>query len=313
MYFPYLRGRQNELLAVRDCAGTIVSGGRIMPVIEPVRRNYENLARALRNYAEAGVPFVLIVNPQVGELARDPDFIGNLIDDDRLQTNDGTILGFMVAEQTSLRDVQTFLRRYRGRQVSFIHSHSFAGAQQLNDLMNRHENVSYQIFIDGLTGRSYQRVFARYPKVLIRDGFKKRKNSTYPEDEFFSELHNTYREGNFSGFGDFTIVGSDYTDTGGPAYAVAIHLTYHRDDGDVWIRHFISDRTETAQDPGGKFMEALEKLVEFLDNNLHISFCRACDEFRDLHIAQHFPQLGPVKKLSIKHHFELMNRILAEG
>jgi hypothetical protein len=312
MYFPYLRGRQNELLAVRDCAGTIVNSGRILPIIEPVRRNYENLARALRNYAEAGAPFILIVNPQVGELARDPDFIGGLIEGDRLQTHASTIPGFIVAEQTSPREVQAFLRTYRDRQVSFIHWHSFAEPHQLNDLMNRHENVSYQIFIDGLTGRSYQRVFARYPKVLVRDGFKKRKNATYPEDEFFSELHNTYREGNFSGFGDFTIVGRDYTDTGGPAYAVAIHLTYHRDDGDVWIRHFISDRTETAQDPGGKFMEALEKLVEFLDSNLHISYCRACDEFRDLHIAQHFPQLGPVKRLSIKHHIELMNRILAE-
>ena len=83
MYFPYLRGRQNELLAVRDCAGTIVSGGKIMPIIEPVRRNHENLARALRNYAEAGVPFILIVNPQVGELAHDPNFISNLIEGDR--------------------------------------------------------------------------------------------------------------------------------------------------------------------------------------------------------------------------------------
>ena len=29
------------------------------------------------------------------------------------------------------------------------------------------------------------------------------------------------------GFGDFLIVGDDYSDTGGPAYAVAIHLTFH--------------------------------------------------------------------------------------
>jgi hypothetical protein len=28
------------------------------------------------------------------------------------------------------------------------------------------------------------------------------------------------------GFGDFLIVGDDYSESGGPAYAIAIHLTF---------------------------------------------------------------------------------------
>ena len=34
------------------------------------------------------------------------------------------------------------------------------------------------------------------------------------------------------------IVGDDYMESGGPAYAVAIHLTYLNKEGDMFIRHF---------------------------------------------------------------------------
>jgi hypothetical protein len=313
VYFPYLRGKQNELLAVRDCATTINSNGRIVPIIEPVKRNTDDLIRALKHYAEQAVPYILIVNPQVGELAKSHDYLESLISGGQLKLHDGTLLGFIVSEYTSLTDVREFLSLYSDRPVAFIHSYSFTNPQQLSGLMGDYSNIAYHIFIDGTTGNSYRRNFRGYPCALVRDAFKKRKNANYPEDEFFSELHNIYADSNLVGFGDFTIVGAEYTDGGGPAYAVAIHLTYHRDDGDIWIRHFISDRTETPKDPAGKFIEALEKLVEYLDNNLHISYCRACDEFRDLHIAQHFPQLGPIKRLSIKHHIELMSRVLSEA
>jgi hypothetical protein len=313
MYFPYLRGKQNELLAVRDCANTINASGRILPIIEPVKINTDILGRALRNYAEESMPYIFVVNPRVGELAERHDHLRSLITEGQLQLHGGAFAGFIISEYTSPKDVRRFLNDYSDRQTAFVHSHSYTDPQWLNALMRESPNVSYQIFIDGVTGSSYRRNFRSYPSVLVRDGFKKRKNANYPEDEFFSELHNTYSESNLVGFGDFSIVGAEYKDTGGPAYAVAIHLTYHRADGDIWIRHFISNRTQSPTDPAGKFMEALEKLVTFLNDNLNISYCGACDEFRDFHTAQHFPQLGPVKRLSIKHHIELMNRVLSEA
>ena len=66
-----------------------------------------------------------------------------------------------------------------------------------------------------------------------------------------------------SGFGDFLIVGDEYSESGGPAYTIAIHLTYIDFDQDeaMHVRHFLSDRQDTPKDPGGKFSEALTKLV----------------------------------------------------
>jgi hypothetical protein len=132
----------------------------------------------------------------------------------------------------------------------------------------------------------------------------------YPADEFFSELHRRYASEGFQGFGDFTIVGGDHSDGGGPTNAVAIHLTYRRQNNDVWIRHFLSDRITGTKGTPAKFLEALKKLIRFLDENPEVSGCDACAEFRDLHRRQHFPGLGSLKRLSMKHHVDLMARLL---
>ena len=39
MYFPYLRGRQNELLCLRELLEARVLSDKIVPIIEPVRFN----------------------------------------------------------------------------------------------------------------------------------------------------------------------------------------------------------------------------------------------------------------------------------
>ena len=36
MYYPYLRGRQNELLCLRELLENDVIGKKIVPIIEPV-------------------------------------------------------------------------------------------------------------------------------------------------------------------------------------------------------------------------------------------------------------------------------------
>lgn len=84
------------------------------------------------------------------------------------------------------------------------------------------------------------------------------------------------------GFGDFLIVGDDYFESGGPAYAVAIHLTFidPTQDSEMYIYHFKSDRTSTPTDPAGKFAEALEKLVrEVKKPGSHILRTTAVEEF----------------------------------
>lgn len=128
--------------------------------------------------------------------------------------------------------------------------------------------------------------------------------------EFFSDLHITYAMENMDrGFGDFLTVGDQYRDGGGPAYAVAIHLTYidPSKDEQMFIHHFLSDSQNTPTNPAGKFREAVAKLIAAVDAlNSPILKSNAVAEFRRFHDTGHFPGLGYVKKLSMQHHIETL-------
>jgi hypothetical protein len=132
--------------------------------------------------------------------------------------------------------------------------------------------------------------------------------------ESFSDLHVTYPEEGMNGFGDFLTVGDEYSESGGPAYAVAIHLTFIDPDKDdaMYIYHFISDRQDTPTDPAGKFAEALNSMIKQLNKpNSKVLETEAVMEFRELHAKKHFPGLGYVKKLSMKHHVETLGDYLS--
>nr|WP_262927848.1 sce7725 family protein [Microbacterium sp. NIBRBAC000506063] len=75
----------------------------------------------------------------------------------------------------------------------------------------------------------------------------------------------------------------------------------------MFVYHFKSDTNNTPVDPAGKFSEALGKLIAEVNQvDSKVIETSAVHEFRDLHARQHFPGLGYVKKLSIKHHLETL-------
>ena len=70
MYFPYLRGRQFELIAIRDLASEDALE-KIVPIIEPVKESFNSLNLANKILFETGVKPFLIMNPQVREACGD--------------------------------------------------------------------------------------------------------------------------------------------------------------------------------------------------------------------------------------------------
>jgi len=127
-------------------------------------------------------------------------------------------------------------------------------------------------------------------------------------EEFFSDDHLFYEEDGFVGFSDYLTIGDDYAESGWLPYAVAIHFTYKKENSQIWIKHFVSDSNSDTTDVAGKFGEALEKLIEFIDEEGIDT--EAADEFRELHTNGHYPGLGSLKKLSIKNHLELLYNLL---
>lgn len=308
MYYPYFRGKQYELITIRETAALFAAAG-FVPIIEPVREQISGLRKTLDVLCEEDATAIVIVNPGVGDLSDDGSSIVDLIRE-HFGDSANVILGLLLTEKMTADDVVAACDRHNNRQIALIHS-GFSDAKGLAQSLNGYQNVSTSVFLDDKCGRLYQSHFEYHDtRVLVHDGFRQRTNRKHPDTaEFFSELHATFADQNMGGFGDFLMVGADYSETGGPAFTIAIHLTYIDADKDdvMQIRHFKSDRQDTPKDPAGKFAEALVKLIGAIeeDGSKFIN-TSAIEEFRDLHNRGHYPGLGYVKKLSMKHHVETL-------
>lgn len=306
MYRPYFRGKQFELLTVRETA-ELMAEADFVPIIEPVRETLSNLTRALDAVCEAEGRSIVIVNPRDGDHAANGDGISALLRD-AYTDSEGILAGILLKpEMTASDGLRCFETHARLRPV-FVHA-GFTDPRALAHRLGDRLRETEHIFIDNYCGKPYTRHFRGSERVLIRDGFVRRKNADYQKYEKFSDLHVIYQEEGMNGFGDFLIVGDEYSEGGGPAYAVAIHITcIDRDRDDVmYVHHFVSTTNNTPTDPAGKFRQALDKLIRELDSGTSNIFeSEAIKEFRQLHREGHFPGLGYVKKLAMKHHIELL-------
>lgn len=310
MYYPFFRGKQYELITIRERA-ELIANNNICPIIEPVKANLSSLKKTVTELIEKNAKFIIVANPKFGDLRYNPLPLFDKLINEYLKDYENFTLGYIANSDCDLLEIKAFIDEYIGYSIALIH-YGFPKGKDLKELLEGYDKVNKQIFIDNASGKLYQKHFKDYERILIRDGFKKQKNADYPTNEHFSDLHATYKDEGMKGFGDFLIVGDDYMEAGGPAFAIAIHLTY-LDEEDMFIRHFVSDRTNTPTDPAGKFFEALEKLkIEVEGDESSIFRSVACKEFLDLHQRGHFPGLGYVKKLSMIHHIELIAKYLGQ-
>ncbi len=315
MYYPYFRGKQNELITIRESA-LIFATQNFIPIIEPVKEQLNGLKKALDAICESQAKAIVIINPQLGDHKSNGDEICSLLGNE-FDNSSNIVKGVLLTEKLSAEDARVILESHSDNgKLALIHA-GFSQAKELASVIDNQRNITSSIFLEDFCGKLYRRHFKNQQnRILIRDGFEQRRNRDHPSVEFFSDLHVTFEEELMNGFGDFLIVGDDYSESGGPAYTIAIHLTFidHEKDDEMHVHHFKSDRQDTPQDPAGKFAEALNKLIDELqkpDNKIQET--SAIQEFRSLHNRGHFPGLGYVKKMSMKHHIETLARYFEES
>ncbi len=68
LYFPYFRGRQYDLLALKKIAEQQILPHNIIPIIEPVR-DIRALPQTVAAFVEHDQPLVVITNPTVSDYA----------------------------------------------------------------------------------------------------------------------------------------------------------------------------------------------------------------------------------------------------
>lgn len=296
-------------MAIRELAPQIVQNTAVLPIIEPVSIA-DSQRLSLAHYTEENLRFMLITNPRVGDLAGNTDAIDASIVRSILDEYENYIPAMYVDVNTSIAQLDLLVSSYGDVPVAAIYCGQ-PNESVIGHLVN-HDAVEWHVFLDGFVPSDFISRFPAIKRVLIRDTFRRRaRNADYPADEFFSDMHRTVLGRDFAGFGDYSIAGAAYTG-GGPAYAVALHHVYRNDaqSGNIHIRHFISDRTDSTADPSGKFIEALAKLVTALPGLGRFNHTATCNEYMSIYRSQQSPGLGYAKKLAIKHHIELMMKIL---
>lgn len=308
MYYPYFRGKQYELITVRETA-QLLAKSKFIPIIEPVKKSLSPLKTCLDTVCKANGEAIVIVNPKHGDYKKDGEAIFQLLNRDYKEKNNISA-GIYLNERNTIQDALKLYTDNIDKNPSFIYD-GFSEHKLLSDFIKLSSPNIKSIFFERKNSSRDIKYYDGTKRIIIGDGFEKRKNAEYLEieREKFSDLHLTYKKSGMDGFGDFLTVGDGYSEKGGPAYAVAIHITFiDKDKGNVmYVYHFVSFTNDTSSDPGGKFSQALDELIEKIERGRsHILETSAIIEFRRLHQEEHFPGLGYVKKLSMKHHIETL-------
>lgn len=299
MYYPYLRGKQNELIALRDLLSEGLLSETITPIIEPTQAS-STLRLALSAFADAKRHLAVIQNPKatVYQPFDDPEI-------QKIKNQEFFIPAVLLgdADDTSL------IKEFTNRKIMVIIPEKVKQQPDLKLLHGQQINVIHPA----------SSLYSRYRgegKVRLTDGFNKLpRNADYVNgsDEFFSADHLYYQTDGLTGFSDYSTIGADFIDSGFAARAVAIHIVYFNDNDELYVKHFVSDSNEDISDPAGKFSEALKHLVDWyqspeFDHSKNNS--SALKKFEQMYKSGVYSGLGILKRLSLEHHLEIMGRYL---
>lgn len=313
MYQPYIRGKQFELIGIRELAKKVLAHNRkkVSPIIEPVRDS-STLKSTLRELVSNDVNFTIIVNPQVGTFKN----AGKIFDAIKKSVGESTNyqIGIIFHNKINHSEVIETLKQFADTipALTIIHSAVFENISDILGLYKESFSIRYNVINLSLTSRRYHRNFAENTRIELDDYFKSQsRNSDYlqVEESNFSEEHLYYKEEGFQGFSDYLSIGAEYSETGFLPYAVAIHLSYAESGTNrIKVKHFVSDSNDDQSDIAGKFAEALDKLIEWCDETNYDSV--AIPLFREYHQNGHFPGLGTLKKLSLMNHIDLVLKLI---
>ena len=294
MYFPYLRGKREELLAIEELADFIKIRNNVIPIIEPA-----NLNRTTQNFlefiAKNGIKILLIVNSKIFSLINEHQNI--------LKEIEGTsIIPALIIDNYNCNIEEDRILGNSNACICFNET-----SQNLN-LLEKYNNGLCILLENSFSKLAINEIISKNNVVGLNDHYKPAsRNADFLEKEFFSDDYIEYKSKKYFGFSDFQTVGHVISN-GGPAYAVALHLTYQMNNS-IWINHFISDDTETTANVQGKYLQALTKLVSFLKNSntLKVSTHK---KYENNLITREYHGLGYPKRLSIENHIELLSMLI---
>ncbi len=305
MYFPYLRGRQYELLTLRELVSKGQLSEKIRPIIEPVKLSSTFLS-TLKSFKEHEKEIFVICNSPIFSIVEHQNKKEEYLEFLELLSNKFIVKAFLL-EKNLLASLEKM--KIQNYNEIMIICKNIDTLDEYKTIFKEHKPAYTLISGDS----RYRRKLGQSENlVLLEDRFiDKVRNSDYSleEDEFFSDDHLFYKQEGYVGFSDYSVLGEKFREGGFAPYAVAIHLLYFDEDKSLRIHHFVSDSNFDVKDPAGKFYEAVQKLCSFHQ----IQLTSSLKIFQDYFTSGGYPGLGSVKKLSLAHHLELIDNFFKES
>lgn len=321
MYYPYFRGRQNELFCLRELLRDNRLNEHITPVLEPVRFN-KALFDTLQDFIEAKRDIALIHNPEVGKFFSEYAQKVREMEEEEDEEKQEQLRKKIEDYKRVLNDTQIIVAYINDRTVT---KKIIDGVIDANNcfIINKKEG-DYNLYLE--SGNMLNAKMTFIPKdedfkdevvgnvSILENGFQKaRRNKDYIEnvDEFFSKNHLVYKKRGYQGFADYSMVGEEFEESGFAPAAIAIHIIYFDEKQQLRVHHFVSDSNNSVLDPARKFEEAMRKLIEW-EHYSQIKRTKGLDKLVEYYSNGKFPGLGVIKRYSMMHHLELMADYLGE-
>lgn len=311
MYYPILRGKQYEFLALRDIIEKLHTSQIITPVIEPVKSDTKGLFNCLKELEAKEVSSIVIINPAKGELIGDDDATESLIkgiSDEFSYVK----FGIIIRSTSTLAKINYYLKLLGDKQFILFHLSPYQKLDEIQEIEKLSNFYGHLINL-GSVPTDYNKNFSNdFDIVAIDDPFnKQQRNEDYRhnQNEFFSDLHSTYKSLGYTGFGDYLIIGEEYKDGGRLPLTVALHITYEKSPKEIWVRHFLSQHYPLDPKTQIMVLESLSELKSFIDDNPEIlNYSTSCPEL----LSKGATSLGNLKRYSISHHIELIIFLLTK-
>ena len=314
MYYCYLRAKRNELLAIRDSARKI-QNSQISIILEPVRLNTTELLTCVNEIINDDYRgnLIYILNPTIGDLANNNQLI--IQQASRLAEEQPSIIfGIIITNGTDITEIEYWRNIFPNSRFVLIHN----GELNINaNIINNMPHIIGNIFYRNRVSDLYINQFIQN-RVILEDCFNRlNRNVDYRYNiiELFSDRHLNFTQQGMQGFANFSTIGDYYADRGSQPYTTVFHLTFPKQQGVIWIQHCLSDPREYKEETSIQNEELLEDIYTTIMNRQDIlQWSTACQELvRYYDSANYSFSLGTLKRLSIRHHFELMDYLKTQG
>src|SRR5580704_4559947 len=145
MYHPYFRGKQFDLLTVREMA-PLLSEAKFCPIIEPVRDVLGGLNKALNAVVAADGRAIMIVNPHHGDLSGAGEPLSDMLKEKFLDM-EGISAGILLKHDTSVTEALKCFQQHSSHNPVFILA-GFGEAKTLADSLGTFTDDDYHVFFE---------------------------------------------------------------------------------------------------------------------------------------------------------------------